>query len=105
VVLKRGAAGARLLASDTALDCPAFPVTVQDPTGAGDAFCGGVLAGLLRFGDLRQALACGTASASFAVEAVGLAGLIGADRTEVERRADWVAARIVAHDGTQREEA
>ena len=28
-----------------------------------------------------------------------------ADRNEAERRADWVAARIAAYDGTQREKA
>ena len=40
VVLKRGARGALLLTADQELLVPAFPVTVVDTTGAGDAFSG-----------------------------------------------------------------
>jgi sugar/nucleoside kinase (ribokinase family) len=47
------------------------PVAAIDPTGAGDAFCGGVLAGLALTGDPILAACLGTVSASFAVEAFG----------------------------------
>jgi ribokinase len=40
VVLKRGARGALLLTADQETLVPAFPVTVVDTTGAGDAFSG-----------------------------------------------------------------
>ncbi|MDR7533126.1 MAG: carbohydrate kinase family protein [Armatimonadota bacterium] len=69
---------------------PAVPVRARDPTGAGDAFCGGMLAGLLDGRDVVQAAACGAVSASFAVERFGLAGLILADPTERDRRWRWV---------------
>ena len=65
-------AGARLL------EVPALPVVAIDPTGAGDAFCGGFLAGLMRTGDAFAAACFGTVSASFAVEAFGPFHLLGA---------------------------
>ncbi len=57
-------------------------------TGAGDAFCGGFLAGYLLIGDPVEAAMRGVISASFAVEGVGLQGLMAADvRTAQERLA------------------
>jgi sugar/nucleoside kinase (ribokinase family) len=96
ILVKRGGAGALLIDADgrPALTIPPWPATMVDPTGAGDAFCGGVLAGILLHRDFRLALACGTASASFAIEGVGPAGLLRATRADAARRADWVAARI-----------
>jgi ribokinase len=67
-------------------------VDARDPTGAGDSFCGGFLAGWLRHGDLREAALCGTVSASFTVEAPGLQAIqtatpnAAADRRAVLRR-------------------
>ncbi len=100
LVVKRGRAGSRLVAADgrRMLDVPAFPVTDPEPTGAGDAFCGGVLAGMRHFGALREALACGAVSASFAVQAPGLRGLLDATRAEAERRLAWIAERMTAID-------
>jgi len=57
--------------------CSAYPLEeVVDPTGAGDAFAGGVMGWLAATGDLdlvglRQAVAVGTVMASFAVEGFG----------------------------------
>lgn len=64
---------------------PAYPTTVVDPTGAGNAFCGGFLAGWLNSGDLRQAGLCGVVAASFLVEQVGLPPF-GPDWQEEARR-------------------
>ena len=103
IIIKRGPAGALLVAANgrPALRIPPYPTAVADPTGAGDAFCGGVLAGILIHGELRLALACGTASASFAIQGTGLQGLIGARRAEAERRAGWVAERISSFEATE----
>ena len=57
-----------------------------DLTGAGDAFCGGFLAGLHLTGDLASAAAFGTVSASFAVEGEGIGRLMAATRQEAEAR-------------------
>ncbi len=43
-------------------------LTVADSTGAGDAFCGGFMAGYMKTGDPIIAAACGAVSASFIVE-------------------------------------
>ena len=47
VVLKMGEAGAWLATPDRRVLVPAFPVTAVDATGAGDTFCGSVLARIL----------------------------------------------------------
>ncbi len=52
---------------------PAVPVTVVDPTGAGNSYGGGLCAGWLETGDARTAATFGAVAASFLVERVGLA--------------------------------
>jgi len=47
---------------------PAYPVKVTDPMGAGNAFCGGFLAGIRSTYDPLEACLFGNISASFAVE-------------------------------------
>ena len=47
VIMTDGANGCAISANDTSVRVPAFKVKVVDTTGAGDAFLGGVLAGLL----------------------------------------------------------
>jgi 2-dehydro-3-deoxygluconokinase len=69
---------------------PARAARVVDPTGAGDAFASGVLAGLLRGDDLPRALRRGVVSASFALEEWGCAGLLRATPAQAEARlAEW----------------
>lgn len=50
---------------------PAYPVRLADPTGAGDAFAGGFLAGYRRTYDPLQAVLRGNVSASLTVEGPG----------------------------------
>ena len=57
-----------------------------DPTGCGDAFCGGFLVGLTETGDLRTALAHGAVSAAFVAEDHGAAHALVVDRNEARRR-------------------
>jgi ribokinase len=59
---------------------------VVDPTGAGDAFAGGVLAGKLIGDNLPRAIARGLISASFALEGQGSQGLFGAEPQEARAR-------------------
>lgn len=87
-VVKLAAAGAMLddRARAGPVTVPILPVTAVDPTGAGDAFCGGFLAGLVGTGDALCAAVCGTVSASFAVESFGPFRLFSAPRDEVIHR-------------------
>jgi sugar/nucleoside kinase (ribokinase family) len=79
VVAKEGEYGAALITEDQFFALPAFPLeTVVDPTGAGDTFAGGFVGYIARHLDgpvseplLRQAMAYGTALASFSVEEFG----------------------------------
>lgn len=98
VIVKRGAAGATLVTRALTVSVPAYPATVVDPTGAGDAFAGaflGRLAGLRSADDaaLREAFAHGAAAASVTVESFGVDALVRADRSELDRRAAWVDVR------------
>jgi len=49
-------------------EVPAYPARVVNPMGAGDAFCGGFLAGIRRTYDPLQAVLYGNVSASLVVE-------------------------------------
>jgi hypothetical protein len=66
---------------------PAYPATVRDPTGVGDAFAGGFLAGLATTGDPLEAALMGAVSASLAIERTGaleiLASLPGLARARL----------------------
>lgn len=73
VVIKRGDKGVLLYehVSHSFWTIPAYPIQPVDPTGAGDAFCGGFLAGLrLKYDPLEAAL-MGSVSASFKVQGSG----------------------------------
>ncbi|MFZ2096275.1 MAG: carbohydrate kinase family protein [Anaerolineales bacterium] len=73
VVVKRGERGQYLYDRVTKekWEIPAYPAKVVDPTGAGDAYCGGFLAGYrLTYNSLQAAL-YGSISASLAIEGSG----------------------------------
>lgn len=83
-----------------AVAVPPVPVRAPDPTGAGDAFSGGFLAGLLRTADPVLAACWGTVSASFAVEAFGPFHLLRADRTLALERLSHVVSLVPEAQGT-----
>jgi len=86
--LKRGARGgvAWTFPEGARHEWAARAPDVVDPTGAGDAFATGTLAGLLRGDPVEQALRRGVVSASFAVEDWGAAGLLRATPETAEER-------------------
>jgi sugar/nucleoside kinase (ribokinase family) len=55
VVLKQGASGCRIYERESEIEVPGFAVEEVDPTGAGDAFCGGFTAALLEGMPLAEA--------------------------------------------------
>lgn len=80
LVVKRGGDGSEIFWPDgQRLAIPVLDgLDVHDFTGAGDAFCGGFLAGMHLTGDPVTAARYGTVSASFAIEAAGIMGLLEA---------------------------
>ena len=73
---------------------PAHPARVVDTTGAGDAYCGGFVAGLAAGRPVRECAAMGTVAASYVVEACGaLATAVPAD-AERDARLRTVMAGI-----------
>lgn len=88
VAVKLGARGSRVLpARDGAwLPIPPYPAAVVDPTGAGDAFCGGFLVGMAETGDPLQAAQYGTISASFIIEGFGLLHALDVAPTDARDR-------------------
>jgi sugar/nucleoside kinase (ribokinase family) len=92
IVIKKGEHGALMLNDGDLFVSPAVPLEdVKDPTGAGDAFAGGLLGHLAAQGDvrdrrLREAIGYGTVLASFAVQNFGVQGLYDATPKDIERR-------------------
>ncbi len=73
IIIKCGERGQMLYdsVSKRRWQIPAYPARLVDPTGAGDAFCGGFLAGYCRTYDPLQAVLYGNVSASLTVEGPG----------------------------------
>lgn len=73
IVIKRGILGQLIYdaAGNRRYEIPAYPSRVADPTGAGDAFCGGFLAGYQKTNDPLMAALHGSVSASLKIEGSG----------------------------------
>jgi sugar/nucleoside kinase (ribokinase family) len=97
VVIKKGEHGALLFSNDLMFTCSAFPLEeISDPTGAGDAFGGG-LAGYLsshfeefktdsKMRLLREGMIYGSIMASFTVESFSLERLRAVTPAEIQER-------------------
>ncbi|HWA79349.1 MAG TPA: sugar kinase [Acetobacteraceae bacterium] len=71
VILKRGAAGAILATRDRRLVLPGLPVRAVDTTGAGDVFCGSLLARLLAGEAIETAARYAVAAAALSTTGYG----------------------------------
>jgi adenosine kinase len=72
VVTTLGREGSRIATRAATIDIPAAPARAEaDPTGAGDAYRSGLVAGLLRGLELDQAGRVASLAATYAVEQVG----------------------------------
>jgi ribokinase len=96
VAIKRGGAGSLVYerARNMVWEVEALPVAVVDTTGAGDAYAGGFLAGMIATGDALEAALRGTVSASFAVEGYGAEAGLDARLAEAERRLEALRGRV-----------
>lgn len=92
LVIKQGEFGALLFADDTIFSAPGFPIEViQDPTGAGDSFAGGMMGFLARRDKvdpvtLRQAMIVGSVTASFSVEDFSIDRIRDISKDEISQR-------------------
>jgi sugar/nucleoside kinase (ribokinase family) len=94
VIAKQGEYGSTMYTREGVFALPAYPTAdVVDPTGAGDTFAGGFVGYVAAHADgepddalLRQALAYGTALASFNVEAFGSERMQALTADEVAER-------------------
>ncbi|MEO8744447.1 MAG: PfkB family carbohydrate kinase [Candidatus Dormiibacterota bacterium] len=91
LVLKSGPGGVTVYTPDGSVHVPALPGhPVLDTTGAGDTLAGGMLGRWLSTGGerggLQDALACGVACASLAIESIGIRGITTATPKLLEER-------------------
>ncbi len=100
LVIKKGEHGALLFGEGRVFYSPALLLTeVQDPTGAGDTFAGGLMGYLagqknLDFEVLKQAITCGSAMASFCVEKFGTEALRDISQEELSERVERFAHMV-----------
>ena len=73
VVITLAERGAYLSGEGHCCIVPAFPVAAVDTTGAGDAFCGGLLAALSEGKGLPEAVCFANATAALSVQKIGTA--------------------------------
>jgi sugar/nucleoside kinase (ribokinase family) len=71
VAIKLGADGSFVADPNHQVAVPAVPTPAVDATGAGDAFCGGFLAGYLRTSSLLLGAVCGSVSAAQVIKGSG----------------------------------
>lgn len=94
VVIKKGEHGCLFHSRHETYVLPAYPTPdVVDPTGAGDAFAGGMMGYLAEQGNfepetLKRAMAYGTLTASFTVEGFSLEKLKAIHRADLDHRMD-----------------
>jgi Sugar kinases, ribokinase family len=92
LVVKRGEYGALAFFKDQIFNAPGLPLEdIQDPTGAGDSFAGGLMGHLAKTGDLsfsnlKKAVIYGSVMASFNVEEFSLDRLKRLKASEIESR-------------------
>ena len=93
-VVKAGSAGAYLQVGRRITHVPALDVQVADSTGAGDAFCGGLAAGIARGLSPRESVGLGAAVAGTAITGSGSLRLLqsGHDRAAIAAAGRSLAA-------------
>ncbi len=73
---------------------PAVPVQVVDVTGAGNAYCGGLLAGAVEGLPFLETALRGLVGASFAIEQVGVPEALVPGSPEAFHRLEWARSKI-----------
>ena len=91
VIIKCGKKGARLYSGHSVDTIGVFPVkNVVDPTGAGDAFGGGLAAALGHNETIQEAIINGSALASLCIEGFGIESLHCSSNEEIDHRKEYL---------------
>ena len=91
LIIKDGEHGSHYFDSKSHFSMKAIPVKeVIDTTGAGDAYIGGVLMGLMHGLDIFESMKYGAITASFCIEGVGVNGLIDFSQKVFDHRLQWM---------------
>jgi sugar/nucleoside kinase (ribokinase family) len=98
LAVKQGGQGAQLFLRNTSevRRVPAYPTNVVDPTGAGDAFCGGFMVGIALTGDPYEAALYGAVSASFLIEDFGALHALSVTPAMAQARLQTLQAEIAS---------
>lgn len=100
LIIKKGEHGALVFHEDGLFSAPAVILdNVNDPTGAGDTFAGGIMGylastGDISFSNLKKAVIAGSALASFTCESFGTERLFEITREDVEKRMEEIISLI-----------
>jgi hypothetical protein len=96
IIVKRGAHGQMLYdaVSKKRWEIPAYPARLDDPTGAGDSFCGGFSAGYQKTFDPLRAVLYGSVSASLTIEGSGAFHALEALPGLAKARLDSLSDRV-----------
>jgi len=96
VAVKRGPQGSLVWdrVNGRAVAVPVIPTTTVDPTGAGDSWSGGFLAGLVETGDPLLAACFGTVSASRIVSRLGADGALPVDPVDSRAKLAQLVALV-----------
>ena len=92
VVIKKGEHGCLFFSPHSHFSAPAYPLdSVNDPTGAGDAFAGGFMGYLAQNNkvdeiSIRRAIVYGSVLASFTVEQFSIDRIVGLSQEEISAR-------------------
>lgn len=92
LVIKKGEHGALLMTDETLFIAPAYPLeNINDPTGAGDSFAGGMIGYLSKVDkinneELKRAIVYGSVIASFCVEKFSVDGLLDLNYLKIKDR-------------------
>ena len=92
-IIKKGEHGVLSFSDNSVFSAPAYLLeTINDPTGAGDAFAGGLMGYLRKSGhfssdsEIRKGIIYGTIMASYAVEDFSVRRLTGISYSDIQKR-------------------
>jgi hypothetical protein len=96
IVVKRGPHGQMLYdaGSKKRWEIPAYPSQLEDPSGVGDSFCGGFLAGYQKTFDPLRAVLYGSVSASLTMEGSGAFHALDALPDLAVARLDFLSGQV-----------
>ncbi len=94
VIYKKGALGSTALTTEGSFDTGIFPVQAIKPTGAGDSFMGGLIAGLANGMSLKDSVVQGSACAALVVTRVACSSAMPVQ----DELAQFLATNTLSHN-------